>query len=414
MSSEKYVYIEYERYGRLSLIKTTKKPDKYHEIKVQSWWSSHYHMNNVFFIRLMLSLFGLNYWSIFPVEKAWKLFDIIFLLASFNSSLFQVGFSYYTFILNEDPINSVLWSFQAVYALIIRYVLWKRRKKLSSLILVMINILQYRLTRFRRWSIGCIILTILAILFDLFRLVLWFNSPYKKELIDLYDNIHDTHPWIPLQMIAYLDFWTYTYSTIGCLIVSKTFFVFCFHLASESYRNLLPFCRENARDHKKIGCINRQYHKLYNIKDDLNECLNLLPFLWYSHIFFETTSQIVRNTKDVFNLTWQTLLFRWGSYFNLLFITVLITFQVDIYTNRELTTINKVIQVLSETQSNSVNLNKNYLIHKQILIMEMTRSPTIIPNAWNTFEINRSLIVSFFGAVVPFSVMCLEFQQIIN
>lgn len=411
-SSERFEYSIHNGYGRMTVEETTKCTDKPHVVSIHSWWVPLNHLDNIFAIRLLLQLFGIN---VFPVKGFCRLFEFFCLLLSIFSSIVQISFAIYLFLASNQPISATLWTFQAIYAGFIRYILWTRAKKIYTLIIIMVNILQCEMTKFRKWSVWCFFIALVFVLSDYIRLVTWFEGSFNQELVDLYNSSARVKyiPWMPMEAFAYLDFWTYAYSTIGALIVSKSFYLFCFHLTCECYRLLGPFARENIRDFRNLKNITRQYHKIHNLKEELNECLNGLPFLWYSHIFFETTSQIATRTKH-FELTWQVVIYHWGSYLNLLIITVYITYQVDVYTLKEIGVVRKIIQKLSESQPSNINLSKNYLISKQILIMEMDRSPTITPTAWDSFEINRNLIMSFFGAVAPFSVMCLEFQQILK
>uniref|UniRef100_T1K633 Uncharacterized protein n=1 Tax=Tetranychus urticae TaxID=32264 RepID=T1K633_TETUR len=360
----------------------------------------------------MLMLFGLN---MFPVSGLWSLFNYIFLLSSIISQVYQFCWSIVLFTYSDDPINSVLWTFQAVYAFAIRFILLRRAKRIYSALVVMTNLVPFGENKFRRWSIICLLLTLSTMLFDFLRLVIWFIWGPNKELIDLYTSIlSDFDLNLPLPVAAWTDFWTYCYATIGSLIVSKSFYLFTFHLASECYQSLYTFCLEYTSDPKRIRYISLMYHKVYNLKDDLNEALSSLPFFWYSQIFFETTSQIVRNTTDISTLDWSKVFFRWGSYLNLLIITIYITYQVDKFTIKEISIVGKIIQLLSDTRTANECKARQYAVDRSILIVQLIQTPTVIPSAWNSFNIDRKLLVSFFGAVVPFSVMCLEFQQIIN
>ncbi|XP_053201494.1 uncharacterized protein LOC128386480 [Panonychus citri] len=411
-SKKNYVYLKDKRFPRLIVVKT-KQFNKSTRLTTETWpMRNNYHSDNLLYVKIMLMLFGLN---MFPVSGCWRLLNYLLVFSSIVSQLYQFFWSIVLFAYSDDPINSVLWTFQAIYAFAIRFILIHRAKRIHSALVIMTNMVPFGENKFRLWSIICLLLTLSTMLFDFLRLVIWFIWGPNEELIDLYTSIlTDFDVNLPLPVAAFTDFWTYCYATIGCLIVSKSFYLFTFHLASECYQSLYSFCQETASDPKRIRYISLMYHKVYNLKDELNEALSSLPFFWYSQIFFETTSQIVRNTKDIPSLDWSKVFFRWGSYLNLLIITIYITYQVDRFTIKEMSLVGKMIQLLTDTRPVNEFKSRTYAVDKSILVNQLIQTPTIIPSAWSSFNIDRTLIVSFFGAVVPFSVMCLEFQQIIN
>lgn len=153
---------------------------------------------------------------------------------------------------------------------------------------------------------------------------------------------------------------------------------------------------------ENVQAIRGAYRKYNRLRKRVNSSIGLLPFLWALMLFVEISVGITeviihrdKYTKFAFVYIFYEI-FTFGSVF------FAVCFQCE-NTNRQLT--KEMLRGIRFIESDKTDERFLLTCEKSSLLLEMAVDPIVYASGWNIFSLDKKLIFSFLGSVVPFSVM---------
>lgn len=144
-------------------------------------------------------------------------------------------------------------------------------------------------------------------------------------------------------------------------------------------------------------------YKLYVVIHGLDQCLSILPFLWITLLFIETTSTLMASTE--YGMNFSRILLLWSNLTLKFLVTAVITVVVDRYATENDEKQRAMVEnflVNDETRDSQAHFTEKALLY------EVNRFPLTKPTAGGFFEFNREALLSFAAATISISVMSLS------
>jgi hypothetical protein len=171
--------------------------------------------------------------------------------------------------------------------------------------------------------------------------------------------------------------------------------------------------RENLFSIIKFRELKIKLLEIRRFKNQFNEILGFLPFLWSLELFMSTCFRIaqIAIVKESYPLL---TIIRVSYEYIFLTIIYLIYFISISYFQSKRPTLDRVL-IWIENQSSKHILSHEESIEKLSLIQHVIsiwNEPEYV--AWNMFNIDRRFLVGFLSAVITFSVMLIQLLQKTN
>ncbi|KAI1294928.1 hypothetical protein HDE_05911 [Halotydeus destructor] len=322
-----------------------------------------------------------------------------------NVILICAGYSIY---------RDIMFITMAALSIIGQYQVMANRKKISRTIMHVLRVVKAqdraRLHNLGR-NYGFLMLTGTAVEV-VRRCCLWYmegTALYLKRT-----NLKLSHSNFYLDSFCAFDIISFSHFTFGWIIQTMVIYGFIFKLI-EAYddqfyeSSCLQVVENLASDDKRmlamISKIRHRHHELIMRKKSLMESLNLLPLLWYASLFMETTTRLVHFTSSFKTITLEFIMVKWSSYAISLLFAIWVTVQVEDIVSTESRRAYTLSNTLNKIDCNSWDIQAEIFG----LTLEIGNNHGQRPSACGFFDLKKSIILSFMGAAIPFSVMINEF-----
>jgi len=154
----------------------------------------------------------------------------------------------------------------------------------------------------------------------------------------------------------------------------------------------------------------RSYYLFVNeIKQSVSETLGIMPFLTIGNLFVGSSAQISSQLMIREKMTTSYFIVQWSEFVILavvhLILIIVLTKIQDKENQMHKTIVRKIFDRLID--ANFGNDFKVYLILEEMKIIGKDTEF----NAWNMFNIDKKLVLSFLSFIVPFVVMITQFNH---
>lgn len=160
---------------------------------------------------------------------------------------------------------------------------------------------------------------------------------------------------------------------------------------------------KTIRTSEGISELRELRYKVYVLIQALEECLSILPFLWITLLFIETTSTLMATTE--YGMNFSRILLFWSNLTLKFLVTAVVTIMVD--------------KISTENRKNHGLLIENFLVGEEehdlralfkekAFLYEVHRFQLANPSAAGFFEFNRETLLGFAAATISISVMLLS------
>ena len=150
---------------------------------------------------------------------------------------------------------------------------------------------------------------------------------------------------------------------------------------------------------------------LYRIEESINKTLGLLPFLTIGDFFIDTSARIALFVLKVQSFDNFYLIYFWSEYIIIALIHISMIIILNHIKNHKNNNYKSLfVQIYNHlyndrNEMNSLDNKINSLINEIKIMEEFTEL-----DAWNIFNIDKRLVISFLSSVIPFSVMLIQFK----
>jgi len=182
------------------------------------------------------------------------------------------------------------------------------------------------------------------------------------------------------------------------------------------YKSNLNIQLKTVEDFKKIKL---NFMEIQRVKEELNDHLGLLPFLWGLEMFVSTCLRITQLTlHKQFSLMVFFIIF--FEYFFLVTLYILHIALISYFQSKR-PSLNSVLLWITSCSHPKGKENNLELAHKELLelvceklslvqhVISIWNEPEYV--AWSLFNINRKYLIHFVSAVIPFSIMLIQLLE---
>lgn len=179
------------------------------------------------------------------------------------------------------------------------------------------------------------------------------------------------------------------------------FYVYLLHKVDECfYLTICSNYHSMASSYVTLLKVKKSVQKRH---EDFEECFDILPFFWFAILFFLSSGFVLISIQSVGPQTEIYVLIsewlRFLSFTTLFFGVVLVA---DYFCRKSQAMANDFIQVIAP--DNDLD-KKGTELSKFMLMNELETRSSFVLTAWNFFNLDRSLILAFSGAIISFSVL---------
>lgn len=160
---------------------------------------------------------------------------------------------------------------------------------------------------------------------------------------------------------------------------------------------------------KNLQELTRTRDSFISIKNQINDLTHILPFLWFSEFFFETSYRLIESYNKTkwdyyeYMSNWKGLIILFG----LLLILVIFLDSVAVIDSK----INKEIWSILKTNGDVASKIDLEMVKIKIML-DISNNPVAAPSAWNMFTLNRVTLLNFLAVVIPFAVLSKDLVKI--
>lgn len=127
-----------------------------------------------------------------------------------------------------------------------------------------------------------------------------------------------------------------------------------------------------------------------------------MPFMWFSQVFIDTSARLLRFMSQSESMTVVTFLFNFAEYTGICINLLAMVVITDHCYQQQIEEESKLMCTLNQKPSDTIT---------QRLLLAMVAQPIECPSGYSVFSVNKSMLLGFIGAVIPFTVMLLQIKQ---
>ncbi|KAI1292197.1 hypothetical protein HDE_06973 [Halotydeus destructor] len=224
-----------------------------------------------------------------------------------------------------------------------------------------------------------------------------------------YVDLHDSHPVLEIAFDV-VDIIMFSGWTVGWMIGSQIFF-FYIHISlsivyNDSCKSFSAVIGSRTVQYSNFSYEIHQFRLMRAnycvMRDKLEDMLSLFPFLWYGQMFLETSARVLKFMEIAGNGDAET----WVNLFDYAMpivglIVMAVRFDSDVLEQQRLE--KKIRNTMMSLNEPTAVANLKHEING--LLFEMNQDTVRSPTAWNFFNIDKRMILSYAGALLPFTIM---------
>jgi len=220
----------------------------------------------------------------------------------------------------------------------------------------------------------------------------WYYDVYLYLRFLVFIPFHRSH-WSSLSVIVYMYFIN---------IINKIELKFLTSTLSKVEESVIAENTISCRHVLRMRC------KIADIRHQFEACVNVFPFLWFSALFISSSGhlQLIKNYGDHgthSHVTTNWLIMELLSYA----INACFAFRLLIKIRAENNDINHQCVLLSQ----SIIRNVHNVEFKQSLLNDLEKGQSIEATGWSLFVLDKSLILSFVGSLITFSILFTQISE---